>query len=245
MRKHLFILLKGELIRLNKYHVTTISLFIAFVWFVILYFIDDAGMLNQFLPMIIIIDTTMMSIMYIGAVLFFEKSEFTMSTMLVTPITHQEHIISKVLAITIETLLSSALVVLIFFLIRHLEVSWGLLVLALVLPTILSSLIGFSISYHTKDFTTLLVILIGYVFITFIPVLLTYLNIVFKADLWSYIFLIFPVGSALEITTVALGATITLKFWLSIIIIILSSILLFIYYVLPKYKTYAVKQSGV
>lgn len=241
----MFLLLKGELIRLNKYHVTTISFLLAFIWFVILYFIEDDGVLNAFLPMIIIVDTTMMSIMYIGSVLFFEKTESTISTMLVTPVKYADHIFAKVFAITIETLLSTALIAIVFFFIRDITINWGILVLALILPTFFSSLIGFSISYHTKDFTSLLSWLMGYVFLTFIPVILAYLDIIFKADFWQYLFLIFPVGSALEVTAVALGASITAKFYIAITIMAISTVLITYFYVLPKFKTYAVKQSGV
>ncbi len=245
MSKKVLTLLKGELIRLNKYHVTTISFLLAFVWFVLLYFIEDDGMLSEFLPMIVIIDTTMMSIMYIGSVLFFEKTEATISTMLVTPVKHQDHILAKVLAIAIETFFSTLLIILVFYFIRGITINWFILVLALLLPTVLSSLVGFAISYHTKDFTSLLSWLMGYVFLTFVPVILSYLDIVFKADIWQYIFLIFPVGSSLEITAVAMGSAITAKFWVSIAVIVISSVLLNFLYVLPKFKDYAVRQSGV
>ena len=40
--------------------------------------------------MIILIDSTLMSVMYIGAVTYFEKTESTISTLLVTPITNHE-----------------------------------------------------------------------------------------------------------------------------------------------------------
>ncbi len=245
MSKKVLTLLKGELVRLNKYHVTAISLLLAFVWFVLLYFIEDNGVLSEFLPMIIIVDTTMMSIMYIGSVLFFEKTESTISTMLVTPVKYQDHIVAKVLAITIETLLSTLLIVLVFFFIRNITINWGVLIVALILPTLLSSLVGFAISYHTKDFTSLLSWLMGYVFLTFVPVILSYLDIVFKADAWQYIFLILPVGSALEITSVAMGAAITVKFWIAVGVMSIVTVLLNYLYVLPKFKDYAVRQSGV
>ncbi len=238
-------LLKGELIRLNKYHVTAASFLLAFVWFILLWFIEDEGLLTEFLPMIIIVDTTMMSIIYIGSVLFFEKTEATISTMLVTPVKYSDHIISKVIAITIETIVSTALIVCVFFFIRDITIHWGVLVVALVLPTMLSSLVGFSISYHTKDFTSLLSWVMGYVFLTLVPIVLSSLDIVFTGDIWQYIFLIFPAGSALEITGVAMGQAITAKFWVSIGATIISIASLYQYYVLPKFKDYAVRQSGV
>lgn len=245
MTKNMFTLLKGELVRLNKYNVTTISIAITFVWFIILYFVEDNGALNTLLPMIILVDTAMMSIIYIGSVLFFEKSEFTISTLLVTPVTYADHIIAKICAITIETLCSALLIVLVFFFIRHISINWGALAIALILPTMLAGLVGFTISYHTKDFTTLLSWVMGYVFLTFLPIILNYLDLVFKGEFFRYFFLIFPVGSALEITSVAMGEPITASFYIATAITLLSTICLYYFYVLPKFKDYAVKQSGV
>ena len=245
MSKKMFTLLKGELVRLNKYNVTTITIAITFVWFIILYFVEDNGALNTLLPMIILVDTAMMSIIYIGSVLFFEKSEFTISTLLVTPVKYADHIIAKVLAITIETIFSSLLIVLVFYFIRDITVVWWALAIALILPTMLASLVGFAISYHTKDFTSLLSWVMGYVFLTFIPIILNYMDLVFKGDFWRYFFLILPVGSALEITAVAIGEPITLAFYIALGVTFISTGLLYFLYVLPKFKDYAVKQSGV
>ncbi|MFA7076399.1 MAG: hypothetical protein WC152_07010, partial [Candidatus Izemoplasmatales bacterium] len=77
----LCLLIKGELIRLRKYNVVFISVFIALVWGVILYFVN-AELFNALLPFLILIDATMMSIMYIGSVMFFEKKESTLSSIL-------------------------------------------------------------------------------------------------------------------------------------------------------------------
>ncbi|QWB95708.1 hypothetical protein KHQ89_07170 [Mycoplasmatota bacterium] len=66
MNHRLWSLVKGELNRLNKYGVFSMSLFIAVLWSVILFLVND-DILSSILPMLLLIDATMMSMLYIGA----------------------------------------------------------------------------------------------------------------------------------------------------------------------------------
>lgn len=111
-------LIQGELLRLNKYRVTLVSFLVALIWGLALYFIDDMDILSRLLPLIIQMEVTMMSIIFIGSILFFEKSEQTISTLLVTPISTGEQIWSKVIANTIHLLFSSVLILLVFYFIK-------------------------------------------------------------------------------------------------------------------------------
>ena len=104
MKSRLAILVKGELQRLNKYNMTFISILVAFIWGVMLFFVN-ADILGTLLPLVIILDATMMSLMYVGSVMYFEKSESTISTLLVTPISNSELLLSKLLANTLQLLI--------------------------------------------------------------------------------------------------------------------------------------------
>ncbi len=241
----LSILIKGELQRLNKYNVTTISLVVALIWFLLLYFIDDMDVLASMLPFIIVVDATMMSILYIGAMMFFEKTESTISTMLVTPVSNQEMILSKLIANTIHMLLSSMLIIVVFFFLKDIEVNWGLVILALVLSVSFHSLLGFMFSFHTKDFTSMLVGVMMYSFIFLIPPTLNLFNILFKGETWEHILLILPTQAVIKLIEVGFGAPIELKFYISLAVILFGGFSLYYFYVLPKFKDYAVKQSGV
>ena len=99
MKSRLWVLVKGELYRLNKYNMTSISVFVAFMWGVMLYFVN-AEILATLLPMVILLDATMMSLMYVGAVMYFEKSESTISTMLVTPVSNSELLLVAIIKVS-------------------------------------------------------------------------------------------------------------------------------------------------
>lgn len=245
MNHKLLFLVKGELKRLVKYKVTTITFVVTFIWFLMLYFIDDINLLSSMLPFIILIDATMMSILYIGAMMFFEKSESTISTMLVTPVSNQDLILAKVIANTLQMLVSSMLIVIVFFIIKQVEVNWVLVIISILLSVSFHSLLGFVFSFHSKDFTSMLVGVSLYSFVFLIPPILNSFDIFFKGEVWEYILLILPSQAAIKLIEVGFGATIGIKYYLSLVIIIMGGIVLFRYYVLPKFKDYAVKQSGV
>lgn len=241
----LAILTKGELSRLTKYHVTTVSFLVATVWFLLLFFLDDKDMLMEMLPFVIIIDATMMSIIFIGSVMFFEKTESTFSTMLVTPVTNQELILSKAISNTIHSMFSSTLIILVFFFVKNIEVTWYIIIPGLALSIFMHSLLGFVFSFHSKDFTTLLVNVMIYSFVITIPVILHYFNLILKADIWDTILLIVPTQAAIKLIEAGFGLALDYKFFISIIVLLLYTILGYHFYVKPKFKEYAVKQSGV
>ena len=241
----LLLLIKGELTRLTKYHVTTVSMLVAVVWFLLLYFLDDQDLLMEMLPFVIIIDATMMSVIFIGSVMFFEKTESTFSTMLVTPVTNSELILSKAIANTLHSMFSSTLVILAFFFVKQVDVVWYIIIPGLALSIFMHSLLGFVFSFHSKDFTTLLVNVMIYSFVITIPVVLHYFDLILKADMWDTLLLIVPTQAAIELIVSGFGTALDYKFVVAIIVLLLYAILGYYLYVKPKFKEYAVKQSGV
>ncbi len=241
----LMILIKGELTRLTKYHVTTISFVVAIIWFLLLYFLDDQDLLMQMLPFVVVIDATMMSIIFIGSVMFFEKTESTFSTMLVTPVSNEELILSKAIANTVHSMFSSVLVMVVFFLVKQIQIEWLILLPTLALTIYMHSLLGFVFSFHSKDFTTLLVNVMIYSFILTIPVILHYFDLILKADIWDTLLLIIPTQASIKIIEVGFGAAIDYKWVVSVVLLLLYATLGYYFYIKPKFKSYAVKQSGV
>lgn len=239
------ILIKGELSRLTKYHVTTVSILVAIVWFFILFFIDDKDIMNQLLPMLLIIDGTMMSIIFIGAVMFFEKTESTFSTMLVTPVSNSELILSKAIANTLHSMFSSLLVVVVFFFIKGVDIQWHILIPGLALSVFMHSLLGFVFSFHSKDFTTLLVNVMIYSFVITIPVMLYYFGLILQADIWDILLLIVPAHASITIIEAGFGSVFDYKVIIAAVILASYAYLGYRFYVKPKFKEYAVKQSGV
>jgi len=84
-----------------------------------------------------------------------------------------------------------------------------------------------------------------YSFIFLIPPMLNYFNILLKGETWEYILLIIPTQAAIKLIEAGFGAEIELKFYISLAVIVFGGFALYKFYVLQKFKDYAVKQSGV
>lgn len=240
----LWVLIKGELSRLNKYNVTSISILVALLWSIILYFVDSEA-LALMLPFILMLDATLMSVMYIGSVMFFEKSESTISTMLVTPSTSSELVLSKVIANTIHNMLSSALIIVAFHFIKNVELNWFLIFLGIFLATTFHTIVGLLLAYYQKNFTGMLVNIMVLGFGLMIPTALYEFGIL-KGDTWKYILMINPLQAAAEVIGGGFsGYEFGFTYYFSVAYMLIGGILVYKLLVLPNFHSYAIKQSGV
>lgn len=240
----LFFLVKGDLYRLNKYNVFFMSLMIALAWGLILYFVN-AEVFNALLPFIILTDATLMSIFYIGSVMFFEKKESTLSTILVTPASNQEIILSKVLSNTLHNLFSTALIIVAFIFIKDTEINYLLMLIAIVVVTAVFTSWGLLISYFQKDFTTMLTNIMALMFVFLLPTAL-YSFGVFKSAIWEYILLINPIQAAQEVIMGGFKrVTIDWQYYFSLGYLLIGGFLSYKFLIVPYFNKYAASISGV
>ena len=244
MKNRLLLLIKGELQRLHKYNFTSISVIVAIIWGAVLYFLDNE-MLGSVLPFVLMLDATMMAVMYVGAVMYFEKNESTISTLLVTPISNSELILSKVISYTLHNLLSAAMLIIAFVLIKDIQINYLLIFVGIVLSTGFFTTAGIVLSYFQKDFTGMLVQIMILSFALFIPTALFIFGVL-KGDVWEYILMANPIQAAQEIIGGGFkGYDYDFKYYFSLSYLLIGGILVYRYIALPGFQKYAVKQSGV
>lgn len=240
----LVLLVKGELQRLHKYNVTSISFAVAIIWGAMLYFIGD-DLLPTLLPLVLLLDATMMSLMYVGAIMYFEKSESTISTLLVTPTTKDELLLAKIISNTLHNLFSSGLIILAFTFLSDIVINYFFVFLAILISTAVHTVIGICMSYTTKDFSRMLMRVISFAFLLMLPSILFDFGLL-EGLFWEIINLLNPVNGALELMKVSFeNADITWKFYASLVYLIAGGIALYLLYAKPKFQEYAVRQSGV
>lgn len=255
----LWILVKGELSRLNKYGVFSISILVALIWGVVLFILsrndsEATKLIGTFLPMVLFLDATMMSIMYIGAEMHFEKTESTISTMLVTPVTNGEMVASKVLGNTIHNLTSSLLIIGAFFLAGQMDwipdpgINLPLLLLGVVVATSTFTILGLILSYYQKDFTEMLVTMFVLVIFLMIPSILMMFGVI-EGEFWENVMLANPMQAAIEIIQVGVDpygfVEIGYEYYVSLGYIFIGGILLYRFVAIPRFQDYAIRQSGV
>lgn len=244
MKNRLWFLVKGELSRLNKYNMTSVSILVAFIWGVLLYFLND-DLLSSMLPFVLLMDATMMAVMYVGSVMFFEKNESTISTLLVTPVSNDELLLSKLIANTIHNMFASGLIIVVFVIIKDVQVNFFLIFIGILVATAFHTLLGIVMAYFQKDFTGMLVNVMILSFALFIPSALFMFEVI-SGPFVEAILLLNPIQAASELINGGFtGYEFGYKYVFSIIYLIIGGGLGYIFYARAKFQDYAVKQSGV
>lgn len=235
-------LLLGELHRMKKYKIMTASFVAALIWIGVLYFTDIKDVSDIF-PVLIFVDATAMSMLMIGVTMFFEKQEGVLKSLLVSPINKAEFILSK----TFANILSNVITLLVLYayakLFKEIHINLTGLILSVILIAVFHSLIGYLLTYYSKDFTSMLVAMFKYTIVLTIPVILEQIGVL-NIDLISKILYVIPTKSSMLLLQATIGNAKTWETILSIAYMSITTILLY-FVVSKKFDEYAIKESGV
>ncbi len=161
-------LIKGEIMRLLRYKILGVGLLVSVVWAVIVYFSDSAE-LQSLIPMLTGVDATMMSILLLAAGYFLEKQEGSVKSLLVAPVPAPLVLLSKVIAAVLTGLVSGFIVIAAAYIFHDFRV---LLSVYLAIIIVAHTAIGYLLTLHSRDFSSLLAYTLLFVFLSFIPTLL-------------------------------------------------------------------------
>lgn len=236
------VLLSGEIQRMKKYNILAASVFVSVIWIGVLHFVEIKDV-SKIFPLLIWLDATSMAMLLVGVTIFFEKQEGTIKTLLVSPISKVEFILAKTFANILTTI--ESLVILYLYAIFFKEINihvWGLLG-ATVLIAFFHSLMGFMLTYYSKDFTGLIMGMMKYAFIFMIPVLLEQVGLI-KSEAIEKLLYAIPTKASMTLLKATAGGMAPWEIYLSIVYLALTSILLYVF-VLKQFDEFALKESGV
>lgn len=237
-----FVLLTGELQRMKKYNILGASFLVALIWIGILQFAGGKDVTAIF-PLLVFLDATSMSMLLVGVTMFFEKQEGTIKALLISPINKMEYILAKTFANVFSSVVTLVILYIYAKLIKEVDVNIALLLFGVILIAFFNSLIGFVLTYYSKDFTDLLMGIMKYSFVFMIPVLLEQVGII-RNDIVSKLLYVVPPKSSMTILMASKGGVEQWELLFSIGYMILTSIGLFIV-VSKKFDEFAIKESGV
>ena len=92
----LIVLVKNEFERLNKYNLFSAHFVVLLLWVVLAWFLEEEILLH-FMPVVFLMESVMMTILLVGATLFYEKKSHTINSIMVSPVTENEYLLAKVL----------------------------------------------------------------------------------------------------------------------------------------------------
>lgn len=237
-----FVLLAGELQRMKKYKILGASLLVSVIWIGMLHFTDIKDVSSIF-PLLILLDATTMSMLIVGVMMFYEKQEGTIKTLLVSPISKTEYILAKTFAnifSNVETLVILYLYAKFF---KEININFFALLGAVILIAFFHSLIGFMLTYYSKDFTELLIGMMKYTLIFMLPIIFEQVGMI-KNETIRKLFYAIPTKSSMTLLRAPAGGIEVWEIVTSVLYLLVASILLYIA-VYRKFDEFAVKESGV
>jgi fluoroquinolone transport system permease protein len=237
--KSLARLIAGELKRLMKYNILPASLVTVIIWIVLLLFLSEKEA-REIAPLLIFVDVAAMSILLLGASHHLEKQEGTIRSMMVMPISPGQILAAKTIASLVLAVESAVITSAALFFIHRITFNYAVLLLFVAIAGTAHAAIGFVLSLRSRDFTSMLGLLMGYLFLFTLPSILFRFGVIDAKYEWLLI--ISPSHSANHLITSAvsgefkIAATITGCLYLTIL-----AAGLFKYAVYPGFKDNAVR----
>ncbi|MFW5780676.1 MAG: ABC transporter permease [Bacillota bacterium] len=177
--KNFINLIIGELKRAIRYKVLTIGLLVSLLWLIIIFFVrDNLNEVSMLIPLFIFTDAAVMSVMLIGASIYFEKQEGSIKSVLVSPVGVWQILIAKLINSVAISLISALIVGLGAIFMTDIKINIPLLLMYVAITVVAHSAIGFALSMTSKDFNAMLVNFMLFMVIFVIPPILIILNVI-------------------------------------------------------------------
>lgn len=215
-----------------KYGIYLVYGIITFFYILLLSFLPKN--ISTFLtPFIIFSDPSFLGFFFLGGLIFFEKDEGTIQSIVITPLKIEEYILSKVVSLTIVALISGFLV----SIVNYKSINYFILFLAIFLTSTFFTLLGFIAVIKLKSVNEYLLASILYLSILGLPIL-EYFNL-YKSNF----FYLLPTQASLILFQSAFNHIDLVKILYAIFYLVLS--ILFVYKIaLGNFYKYVYGKQG-
>jgi fluoroquinolone transport system permease protein len=209
-------MLKWDIILQSRYKIIHLSILSVLIYFATLVAIPSMNTL-QFKTLYLFFDPTLIGIMFVGALVLFEKTENTLQALNVTPIERRTYFFSKIISLTLLAIISAFLFL---FLAHGFTFEYFYVVTGIILTSVFLILVGFILVARCNSINEYLLMMMLAFILLFTPPLLDitgiYENIVFYLWPSQASFMLFEgVFTPLSLTD-TLYAVIYLMVWIAI-----------------------------
>jgi hypothetical protein len=172
-------MLKWDVILQSRYKIIHLSIISVLVYYITLVAIPSINT-TEFKTLYLFFDPTLLGIMFIGALVLFEKTENTLQALTVTPILTRTYFLSKIISLTVLSVVSAFLFM---FLAHGFDFQYLYMIAGVVLTSVLLILVGFLLVARCNSINEYLVLMMMAFLVLFVPPLLDisgiYKNVVF------------------------------------------------------------------
>lgn len=237
---HLKGLIRGEFERLMRYRIIQVGFMVSVLWLLVMFLIGREEA-RAFIPLFIFMDAALMTVMLIGAGLFYERQENTLKSMMTSPATMAEIIFSKLISAVYIAIQSAVFLGLFAYFFFDASVNFAILIPFVLVIALAHAMIGYAFSVWMKDFPTLLAATMMYMIIFGFPTIFYSLDILgegletvlmFSPTHASMLMIEFSFGEEVSTTLIVIG----------VIYLLVVAFVLGRYVVFPKYIEKAIKE---
>jgi fluoroquinolone transport system permease protein len=172
-------MLKWDIILQSRYKIIHLSILSVLIYYVSLVAIPSMNT-EEFKTLYLFFDPTLIGIMFVGALVLFEKTENTLQALNVTPMKTRTYFLSKIISLTLLSVISAFL----FLLLSHgIHFEYFYMVTGIILTSVFLILLGFILVARCNSINEYLLMMMLAFLLLFLPPLLDitgiYNNIVF------------------------------------------------------------------
>jgi len=229
----------GEMRRMVKYMILPVSLFTSLIWCAI-FLALSAEEAKEIAPLFLFTDVALMSIMLLGASYHLEKQEGSIKSVMLLPVTMSEILISKTMASMMLALESAIIVPAALYFIHGITFNYVALLIFVIIASVAHAAIGFALSLFSRDFSSLLGILMTYMTVFSVPSILLAFGIIPRSYEW--VLMISPSQCAFTLIAGAVAGTVeTGRLAFALVYLLAISLVFFKFIVYPKFKNNAAR----
>jgi fluoroquinolone transport system permease protein len=185
-----------------------------------------------FHSMLLFFDPAIIGIMFVGALVLFEKSENVLQALVITPMKTDDYLLSKILSLTILSIISASIFMFLLNIFGGIDFNILFLAFGIILTSILLILLGFILVSRVNSINEyLLAMVVAFLGLTFPPML--HLSGLYE----NIIFYLWPTQASFTLFTGVFNAA-SLELWETVYGIIYQVIWIGILYFFAKKAFY-------
>jgi len=164
-------MLKWEYVLLYRYKIIHIS-----ILSVVLYFLTTQAIADMNRPifhtMLLFFDPAIIGIMFVGALVLFEKSENVLQALVITPMKVDDYLTSKIVSLTILSIISATIFIVLLNIFGGIDFNILYLALSIIITSVLLIILGFILVSRVKSINEyLLAMVVAFLILLFPPML--------------------------------------------------------------------------
>jgi fluoroquinolone transport system permease protein len=165
-------MLRWEFVLLYRYKIIHISILSVILYFLTTQAVQSLKGQTAVNSTLLFFDPALIGILFVGALVLFEKSENVLQALVITPMKTDEYLLSKIISLTILSIISAALFMILMKVFNGITFNVFFVVIGIILTSVMLILLGFIIVSGVNSINGyLLVMIIAFIGLTFPPLL--------------------------------------------------------------------------